>query len=174
MSDADLSDEQQPLPPMRFATRRDVRQSHWFKVEELEDHERAPPRDFHRPGYVSLWVGTVGDTEAFALYVEEPDDSWEIDECREETRPLQDDLGFWVNYDYLATRSTRSPVAIGGLLADLQEVESYRESLAAALRLRGIVAADSLIALYHCDYTGHRALMFGRLQFVGSFPFRPM
>jgi hypothetical protein len=167
--DVDTNDEL-PLPPMRFATKRDVQQSRWF-VSESVDHDPQPAQDFYRPGYVSLWIGNVADPRAFELYVEEPEDWWEFDEYRDVTSPLEDDLGFWVNYDMLAALCLPNPAAIETLIADLPGADGYRGMLIAALRANGILVADSLIALHHCDYTGQRSLMFDRLRFAGSFTF---
>jgi hypothetical protein len=116
-------------------------------------------------------VGSLPDKATLDFYVEQPTDSFNMDEGEEKFCPLWDDLGFRVLAESIRSEVRDTPVSLVELVANLAGSELFLESLLAAGQSRGINQVNAVVAIYGVDVTGPRRLCFGRLQYLGSFAF---
>jgi uncharacterized repeat protein (TIGR04138 family) len=126
---------------------------------------------FERPGFVSLWAGSLGSVEAAEAYFGCPDeigvslpaDAFAADFALGEFPPEL----LEVNFEQVAPR----PLA--DLLGDATFAASYRDLALEAAARQGIERAQGVALLFNFDYRldPARRDAAGPLRFVGTFPY---
>lgn len=170
-----MESDNSELPPrdLRIVSLYDVRASGWARFAQDPDDIYLPsiPSDCpdRHGGYVSIWIGVLSAKQILDSYIEQPIDSFDIEEGEEGFCPLWDDLGFSVPHEAIKAIFNESSVSIIDLLRTIPKLTNTNEPILASCRTLGIDRGNAILAIFDLDYSRPQNLCFGRLQFVGSF-----